>query len=694
MKGDAQPLIKFFDGSDKRFIIPLYQRNYDWKEDNCEQLFQDLLKMHHSNRKSHFFGSIVSSIQAGTEDRFIIDGQQRITTVSLLLIAMVNAFKVGDIQATDGKLVDKIFKRYLVDEYQEDERKVKLKPIKKDMDAFDALLYKPKEQYLKGSNVTRNYEFFYDKIVKSGLTMDELFETIKKLEVINIKLDEDDDPQLIFESLNSTGLDLSEADKIRNYLLMSLAPAEQDDLYTRYWNPIEESTKYDPSSFVRDYLTMKQGKIGRIDKIYFIFKEYAENERIGRAELLEEMHHYAKIYSQIDNANMGTEKINRKLNQVRTLDSTVAYPFYMAFFDYAEKNGLSDEEKYRVLDIVEAYWARRIICNLPSNALNKVFATLHRDVLNNMNKAVEGTNPTYTEVLIYLLLKKGRSSVFPKDDEVKEDFATRQVYKMPANLRMFILERMENRDSKECHDVVKQLTEKTISIEHIMPQTLSDKWKDALGEEWERIHQQYLHTMANLTLTGYNSQYSNLAFLEKRDMEKGFNDSAFRLNNYVKSCDQWTEVEMKQRQHDLLEVFMRLWPMPSTTFEPAKREIESASIEDDDYEFTGKKIQGYFYHNVHYSVNTWKEMLIQMCNHVLLEKRSTIEWLCANEEHGFSHTPETWRKELAPGLYVWTDNSTYTKINILRGMLNECNIPLSELVFEFRADETENENEE
>ena len=694
MKGDAQPLIKFFDGSDKRFIIPLYQRNYDWKEDNCEQLFQDLLKMHHSDRKSHFFGSIVSSIQSGTEDRFIIDGQQRITTVSLLLIAMVNAFKVGDIQATDGKLVDKIFKRYLVDEYQEDERKVKLKPIKKDMDAFDALLYKPKEQYLKGSNVTRNYEFFYDKIVKSGLTMDELFETIKKLEVINIKLDEDDDPQLIFESLNSTGLDLSEADKIRNYLLMSLAPAEQDDLYTRYWNPIEESTKYDPSSFVRDYLTMKQGKIGRIDKIYFIFKEYAENERIGRAELLEEMHHYAKIYSQIDNANMGTEKINRKLNQVRTLDSTVAYPFYMAFFDYAEKNGLSDEEKYRVLDIVEAYWARRIICNLPSNALNKVFATLHRDVLNNMNKAVEGTNPTYTDVLIYLLLKKGRSSVFPKDDEVKEDFATRQVYKMPANLRMFILERMENRDSKECHDVVKQLTEKTISIEHIMPQTLSEKWKDALGEEWERIHQQYLHTMANLTLTGYNSQYSNLAFLEKRDMEKGFNDSAFRLNNYVKSCDQWTEVEMKQRQHDLLEVFMRLWPMPSTTFEPAKREIESASIEDDDYEFSGKKIQGYFYHNVHYTVNTWKEMLIQMCNHVLLEKRSTIEWLCANEEHGFSRTPETWRKELAPGLYVWTDNSTYTKINILRGMLNECNIPLSELVFEFRADETDDNNEE
>lgn len=694
MKGDAQPLIKFFDGSDKRFIIPLYQRNYDWKEENCEQLFQDLLKMHHSKRKSHFFGSIVSSIQAGTEDRFIIDGQQRITTVSLLLIAMVNAFNAGDIIATDGKLVDKIFKRYLVDEYQEDERKVKLKPIKKDMDAFDSLLYRTKDQYVKGSNVTRNYEFFYDKIKKSSLTMDELFETIKKLEVINIKLDEDDDPQLIFESLNSTGLDLSEADKIRNYLLMSLSPAEQDDLYTRYWNPIEESTKYNPSSFVRDYLTMKQGKIGRIDKIYFIFKEYAENETTNKAELLEEMHHYAKIYSKIDNANMGNNKIDRKLNQVRTLDSTVAYPFYMAFFDYAERNNLSDDEKYRVLDIVESYWARRIICNLPSNVLNKVFATLHRDVINNINKVEEDEKPSYTEVLVYLLLKKGRSSVFPKDDEVKEDFATRQVYKMPVNLRMFILERMENRDSKEYHDVVKLLTEKNISIEHIMPQTLSNKWKDALGEEWERVHQQYVHTMANLTLTGYNSQYSNLTFQEKRDMEKGFKDSAFRLNNYVKSCIQWTETEMKQRQHNLLDVFMQLWPMPSTTFQPAKREIESASLDDDDYEFTGKKIQGYIYHNVHYTVNTWKEMLIQMCNHVLLEKRSSIEWLCANEEHGFSHTPEAWRKEISSGLYVWTDNSTYTKINILRGMLNECNIPLSELVFEFRADEAGNNSEE
>ncbi|MBR4997535.1 MAG: DUF262 domain-containing protein [Bacteroidaceae bacterium] len=686
MKGDAQPLIKFFDGSDKRFIIPLYQRNYDWKEENCEQLYQDLIKLHNSNRKNHFFGSIVSSIESGSEDRFIIDGQQRITTVSLLLIAMVNACNEGKIIATDKKLVEKIFKRYLVDEYQEEERKVKLKPIKKDMQAFDALLYKPREQYIKESNVTRNYDFFYDKVIHCGLTLDQLFETIKKLEVINIRLEEDDDPQLIFESLNSTGLDLKEADKIRNYLLMSLSPTEQDDLYTRYWNPIEESTKYEPSSFVRDYLTMKQGKIGRIDKIYFIFKDYAETQQTDRATLLEEMHHFAKIYQKIDCGGFDSNKINRKLNQVRTLDSTVAYPFYMAFFDYAITNDLTIEEQLNVLDVVESYWARRIICNLPSNALNKVFSTLHRDVLNHLSKKCGDTTYSYVDILIFILLKKAQSSLFPTDEDVRRDFASRQIYKMPVNTRTFILERMENRDNNERHEVVKQLMDKSITIEHIMPQTLSEKWKIALGENWEQIHQQYLHTMANLTLTGYNSQYSNLSFEEKRDMEKGFKESAFRLNNYVKSCERWTETELKQRQQELLSVFINLWPMPFTTFKPIKTEIESASLDDEDFEFTGKKLQAYTFKGVRYAVTTWKEMLIKLCCNIIIEKRSTMEWLCANEKCCCSASPENGRTEFAKGMFVWSDNSTASKIDILHRIFAECNIPPSELSFEFRND--------
>lgn len=693
MKGDAQPLIKFFDGSDKRFIIPLYQRNYDWQEKNCDQLFQDLLKLHNSPRKNHFFGSIVSKIQPGTEDRLIIDGQQRITTVSLLLIALVNARKVKLINATDERLVDKILKRYLVDEYQEDERKVKLKPIKKDMQAFDALLFEPKERYIQESNVTRNYNFFYEKVTHSGLTLDELFETIKKLEIINIRLDDDDDPQLIFESLNSTGLGLSEADKIRNYLLMSLNDEEQEKLYTNYWNPIEKFTEYDPSPFVRDYLTMKKGKIGRIDKIYFIFKEYAEDEKIGREHLLEEMHHFAKIYGQMIDAAIGTERINRKLRQLRTLDSTVAYPFFMAFFDYARKTKMTEDEIYKVLNIIETYWARRIICTLPSSTLNKIFATLHRDILSHINRAPTNHVPKYADVLTYVLQKRTQTATFPPDEDVRRDFKTRQVYKMPANTRMFFLERFENQDSKERHDVVKELTEKNITIEHIMPQNLSEKWKKALGDDWQRIHEQYLHTMANLTLTGYNSKYSNLTFLEKRDMEKGFKDSAFRLNNQLKLCNQWTEAELKDRQKRLLDIFMLLWPMPQTTFIPQQREAESAALDEEDYNFTGKSLQAYSIDGTRFPVNTWKEMLIQVCEYMLRKKRATIEWLCAKEQRGFAKTTGERRQKVADGVFVVASNSTAEKINILRGMFDECNIPASELVFEFRTDGEEKEEE-
>ena len=248
-------------------------------------------------------------------------------------------------------------------------------------------------------------------------------------------------------------------------------------------------------------------------------------------------------------------------------------------------------------------------------------------------------------------------------------------------------------DRIEHHGATAAVNTDDLNIEHIMPQTLSDDWKTALGEDWERIHQQYLHTMANLTLTGYNSQYSNLTFVQKRDMEKGFKESAYRLNTYVRSCEQWTENELLQRQSDLFEVVLSLWPMPTTTFQPVKAEAESASLDEEDYEFTGKKLQAYTFNGMRVPVLTWKEMLIQVCGHILIEKRSTLEWLCANESHGFSHTAESWRKELAPNMYVWTDNSTSTKINILRGMLNECNIPLSELIFEFRADVVEGDED-
>ncbi|MCD8281821.1 MAG: DUF262 domain-containing protein [Prevotella sp.] len=676
------------DGSRNQFIIPLYQRNYDWKIENCKQLFNDLMTLHKSGRKTHFFGSIVSCIQADTGHWVIIDGQQRITTVSLLLIALVNAYKAGSIKAEKADKADEIYECFLVNKFKKSERKVKLKPIKKDMEAFDALIYKPEEQYIDGSNVTRNYKYLYDRVLKSGLTIDELCDAVEGLEVINILLDKDDDPQLIFESLNSTGLDLSEADKIRNYLLMSVPEKEQERLYTLYWNPIEEYTGYDPSAFVRDYLTMKQGKIGRIDRIYFIFKEYAEkNAAAGREGLLKDMHHYAKLYDMIDKGRFGPEKINGKMRRLRTLDSTVVYPFYMAFFDYAAGNNLSEAEQYEVMDVVEAYLARRIICNSPSNALNKVFAALHRDVLRYIDQNA-GNAPAYVPVLKYVLTHKEGTAAFPDDGEVKDNFCTRQIYKMPPAARLFVMERLENRNNVEddTDNLVDKIKSGVVTIEHIMPQTLSGEWKRALGADWERIHRQYLHTMANLTLTGYNSKYGNKSFIAKRDTEHGFKDSTFRLNKYVGSCSKWTEEELIHRQDELLGVCMDLWRMPATSFEPAKREALSASLDDDDDVFTGMKLQAYVFRGTRYPTKIWKDMLIRICKEMYAGERYTVDRLCALGKCGLSRTGGSGREEIEPGVYLWTANSTIAKIGILRDLFKECDIALSDLVFEYRED--------
>ena len=331
--------------------------------------------------------------------------------------------------------------------------------------------------------------------------------------------------------------------------------------------------------------------------------------------------------------------------------------------------------------------------------MNKIFSTLHRDVLNYISKSNASADTavpsaSYLDALTYFILNKKGAARFPNDDEVRTEFALRQVYKMQPSAKNFIMERMENRDSKETHDVVGNLAEKNITIEHIMPQTLSEKWKVALGPDHERIHQQYLHTMANLTLTGYNSKYSNLEFKDKRDMEKGFKDSAFRLNNDVKQCEKWTEEELIERQQNLLNVFLHLWAMPTTTFVPVQKSVESASLEDEEFEFTGRKLQAFIFHDTRYTVSSWKDMLLQVCSFCHMEHKATVEWMCASNSNSMHKTQENGCQAFADGLYVWSSNSTYSKMCILKGLFTECNIPYSELVFEFwpeYGDDDENE---
>lgn len=296
MKGSETKLVSYMQGSDKRFVIPVYQRNYDWKTENCKQLYDDLIKVIRRGRKSHFFGSIVSVHNDGEFNEYlVIDGQQRLTTISLLLLAMYNLMKNGVLTPEKGNLAEKIYKTYLIDEWQDDDTRIKLKPVKNDRNAFGKL-FDEESEHIPDSNLTINYNYFYSRIQKEEITLDELYEAVTKLEIINITLNQDDNPQLIFESLNSTGVALSEGDKIRNFILMGLPTKQQNDYYEKYWNKIEICTDYDVSMFVRDYLSVKQQLIPAMSKVYFTFKAYVEENGTEIEPLLQELLSYAKWY--------------------------------------------------------------------------------------------------------------------------------------------------------------------------------------------------------------------------------------------------------------------------------------------------------------------------------------------------------------------------------------------------------------
>ena len=706
MKG-AINISDYFYGAKTLFIIPLYQRRYAWQQKHCVRLFEDLIKIHKEGLLSHFFGSIVATKASEVEDDLlIIDGQQRITTLSLLILAALNAVANGDMQ-TGNEDIEEVKKNYLYAIRRRIDRQIKLRPIEGDMEAYDALFTNNSDDFIKNTGITSNYELFYQLIQVSDLTFENLVGAIEKLEVIDIRLESKDNPQLIFESLNSCGKDLEEADKVRNYLLMSLSSKDQEDYYHAYWSKIEKLTDGEPTMFIRDYLTLKKGAISNIDDLYFDFKSYDMESHIDRQVLLEDMLKFAKYYRQILKGETGNTRLDRKLKQIANIESLVHLPYLLSFFDYAETNNLNEDERYKVLDTIENYWARRIICNYPANALQKMFATLHYDIMKiykrHKERDVELLLP-YSHILRFILLRKQGTVSFPNDNDVKSAFPTRQIYRIPSSYKFFLFERMENENSPEANDtIVEKMRDGVFTIEHIMPQTLTPQWKEELGEDWQQIYDTYLHTFANLTLTGFNTSYSNHSFQEKKDgyidrkgnKINGFKNSAFCLSNYLKQCSKWTIDEIKARQQILLENFLHLWPMIETDYVPLEKEYELVSFDDDEYELSWRQIIGYRYRDERHAVSNWVEMLVQVCKLMYNESPSTMTYV-ASKNYWIHDSEAKGRSKVAEHCYVHTSCSTNTKRSILNYLFKECGIPTSVLEFELAplADKVTESNEE
>jgi uncharacterized protein with ParB-like and HNH nuclease domain/predicted transport protein len=557
MKATEAKLLEFLKKS-PQFLIPIYQRTYSWTEHECQQLWDDILRTGRNEEVSaHFVGSIVyvekGLYQVSSQSPLlVIDGQQRITTVTLLIEALARA--LGESELLDGFSAKKLRNYYLLNPLEEGERGYKLVLSQTDKTSLKALLDnqpKPKDHSLC---VEANFDLFEEWIAGVKDDLISLCKGLAKLAIVDISLNRDqDNPQLIFESLNSTGRELSQADLIRNFILMGLDPQLQTRLYEQYWRPMEvdfgqEGYALHFDGFMRHYLTVKSGEIPNVREVYKAFKEYARSPGAGDVEaLVADIRAYSDYFCKMALGAEQDADLKTAFQDIRELKVEVAFPFLLILYrDYID-GALSKEDLLNATRLVESYVFRRAVSSIPTNSMNKTFATFGRAL--KKDRYLESIQAHF------MMLPSYRR--FPSDDEFKRNLKAKDLYSFRS--RSYWLRRLENHGRKE------RVAVDEYTIEHIMPQNenLSAQWKAALGPEWENIQKTYLHTLGNLTLTGYNSEYSDRPFLEKRDMEGGFAQSPLRLNQGLAILSAWDKDAILNRADKLAAQAVNVWTAPA-----------------------------------------------------------------------------------------------------------------------------------
>jgi uncharacterized protein with ParB-like and HNH nuclease domain/predicted transport protein len=558
MKATEATLLQFLNKS-PQFVIPIYQRTYSWTERECLQLWDDILRAGRDDEvNAHFVGSVVY-IEKGLyqisaqSPLLVIDGQQRLTTVSLLLEAL--ARHLGDTEPVNGFSAKKIRHYYLLNPLEEGERGYKLILTQTDKDSLISLVQQKDLPVEHSLRLKRNFDFFDERIAGLASNLDVLCKGLNKLVIVDVALNRDqDNPQRIFESMNSTGRELSQADLIRNYILMGLEPKHQTQLYEDHWRPMEVNFGQEAygshfDSFMRHYLTLKTGDIPNVRAVYEAFKSYSREPKVdsgGVDNLVRDIRAFAGYYCAMALGKEKDKALAEAFQDLRELKVDVAYPFLLEMYHDYTTGTLAHDDFVRAIRLVEAYVFRRAICAIPTNSLNKTFATFRRSL----------KKDRYLESIQAALMLLPSYRRFPNDEEFKREFVARDLYNFPR--RSYWLRRLENYGRKE------RVPIDEYTIEHIMPQNdnLSAAWRKDLGPDWERVHETRLHTLGNLTLTGYNSEYSDRPFIEKRDMTGGFKDSPLRLNEGLAAIDTWNEAAIQGRADRLAAVAVGVWAPP------------------------------------------------------------------------------------------------------------------------------------
>jgi len=579
MNANETKLQPILEGT-KQYVVPLFQRPYSWEKDQWGRLWDDLKELcEDSNPRTHFMGSIVTlptrSVPEGVTKYLLIDGQQRLTTIFVLLaILRDNAIAKGK-----QELAEEIRNTLLVNPYKKETDYFKLLPTQIDRTYFEKLI---RDSAMDDHNQIINaYRFFSRKLSESGFEEETLKKVItNNLSVISILFDVNDNPYLVFESLNAKGKPLSQADLIRNYFFMRIHIDQQEAIHRQYWKPMQDALGDSLTEFIRHYI-MKEGTIVRQNDIYFILKEITSKGDV--IDWLKDLKRFSEYYERIMNPEKeDVQELKRGLSRLNRLQVTTTYPFLLNCYNNYSSGKINLEQFEDILNILENFIIRRFICNIPTNQLNKIFSPLNLQIQNSgFHDFIEGAK--------FLLQNKG----YPNDIEFKERLKDTKLYGASdrAIKTKLILETLE-----ESYAHKEKIDFTGLDIEHIMPQKLTEYWRNHLGDDWEKTHNLLLHTIGNLTLTAYNPEISNGSFEQKKPY---YSNSHLEMNKYFSDINKWTKEDIESRSENLADKALEIWPYFGNE--------NSKIIEKSSYTGKTPRILKFLGQNV--KVSSWKEVL-------------------------------------------------------------------------------------
>lgn len=693
MKGQPTEITEIYNKSNFSLVIPVYQRNYDWSTPQCARLFDDLEELAGADRAvqpKHFFGAVV-----GKSDDFrtwvVIDGQQRLTTVSLLILAIVHALDNGEIAlgtnptdsyTDDEDLAHDLVENFLLNKSDPSNPKFKLKPVKNDAAAYKAL-FGPEEDFRDASNVTANYRYFRQRLAATDLTAWKVWDAVTRLEVMHLDLEPHDDPQQIFESLNSTGLNLSESDKIRNLVLMNQGVRKQKRLYEERWNPIEENVDNHTDWFIRWYLTAKTNRTPKEADVFEAFKQYIRRGIASVPEIMDDMFDFSKASRALTHAHTGFSAADNRLRRANLIIGDVVHPFLMQVLRDAWKGEITEEDFDELVHIIESFIFRRTISQIAANSLNTIFSTAYTEI-----RKLRTADQSYADLLTYILRRRdGKAGRFPSDVEFRDSFESRNAYQLRSSQRQYMFDVLENGDSNDTRDIANGIANGTLSVEHIMPQTLTNAWKTMLGPNATDMHDAWKNRIGNLTVTGYNSSYSNSSFARKKEIDNGFNSSPYRLNADVKSSDRWDETTMTARSHRLADLALDYWRLAETSFRPPEA-VRPTEPMGTDTSFRNRSVTGYEFGDASGTVRTWADLVPKLMEQLLQQHRTELlayaDKSTSMTIHPDRHSGSRGLRVVDPSLGVWVNTSTADKISLLRRVFSVLNLDPEDLVFTLR----------